>query len=26
VVEASDPRQVDEFTARIAGAIQREIG
>src|ERR1700676_1255562 len=26
MVEASDPRQVDEFTARIAGAIQREIG
>ena len=26
MVEASDPRQVDEFTARIAGAIEREIG
>ena len=26
MVEASDQRQVDEFTARIAGAIQREIG
>jgi len=26
MVEASDPGQVDEFTARIAGAIQREIG
>jgi phosphoglucosamine mutase len=26
MVEASDPRQVDEFTTRIAGAIQREIG
>ena len=26
MVEAADQRQVDEFTARIAGAIQREIG
>jgi phosphoglucosamine mutase len=26
MVEAADPRQVDEFTARIAGAIEREIG
>jgi phosphoglucosamine mutase len=26
MVEASDPGQVDEFTARIAGAIEREIG
>src|SRR5436853_4380953 len=26
MVEASDPRQVEEFTNRIAGAIQREIG
>jgi phosphoglucosamine mutase len=26
MVEASDPRQVDEFSARIAGAIEREIG
>jgi phosphoglucosamine mutase len=26
MVEASDPKQVDEFTARIAGAIEREIG
>jgi phosphoglucosamine mutase len=26
MVEASDPRQVEEFSARIAGAIQREIG
>ena len=26
MVEASDPSQVDEFTARIAGAIEREIG
>jgi phosphoglucosamine mutase len=26
MVEASDPRQVDEFSTRIAGAIEREIG
>jgi phosphoglucosamine mutase len=26
MVEAADQRQVDEFTARIAGAIRREIG
>jgi phosphoglucosamine mutase len=26
MVEASDPRQVEEFSARIAGAIEREIG
>jgi phosphoglucosamine mutase len=26
MVEAPDARQVDEFTARIAGAIEREIG
>ena len=26
MVEAADARQVDEFTARIAGAIEREIG
>ncbi len=26
MVEAADQRQVDEFTARIAGAIEREIG
>ena len=26
MVEALDPRQVDEFSARIAGAIEREIG
>jgi phosphoglucosamine mutase len=26
MVEAADPRQVEEFTARIASAIEREIG
>ena len=26
MVEAADMRQVEEFTARIAGAIEREIG
>ena len=26
MVEAADPRQVEEFTTRIAGAIEREIG
>ena len=26
MVEASDQKQVEEFTARIAGAIEREIG
>jgi len=26
MVEASDPRQVEEFSARIAAAIEREIG
>ena len=26
MVEASDPKLVEEFSARIAGAIEREIG
>ncbi|HTM50520.1 MAG TPA: phosphoglucosamine mutase [Bryobacteraceae bacterium] len=26
MVEAADPKQVEEFTTRIAGAIEREIG